>query len=286
MKNLKTKKDSPLVSVIIMTYNAAWSLGRCLSSLKKQTYPNVEIIVVDKYSTDETRKIAKNFRAKVYLAPKERCTQMNIGAKKARGKYLYFTGSDFEYDRPFIKKAVEKIERGQSDGIRISVLTKSDSFWGKVKGLERLCYVGDDTIETVRFLPKIIFEKIGGWDENLIAGEDYDLQARLDQASYHSGRVEDCFERHLGEATSLKQIFKKAFYYGTTIGKYMKKNPQQARHQMVPIRPAFIRHWKLFVKHPILTIGFIILKIVQYLGGVFGMVYIKWNRSPKSNEKE
>jgi len=51
--------NKPLVSVIIPTFNSGGTLGKCLRSIRNQTYGNVEIIVVDKFSTDKTKEIAK-----------------------------------------------------------------------------------------------------------------------------------------------------------------------------------------------------------------------------------
>ena len=52
----------PLVSVIVPSYNSTSTILRTLDSLNKQTYKNIEIIVVDRESTDETQKISRKFR--------------------------------------------------------------------------------------------------------------------------------------------------------------------------------------------------------------------------------
>lgn len=265
-------KDRPLVSIIINTYNAAWCIGKCVDSLKKQTYPNVEILVVDKYSTDGTREVAERRGARVINAPTERSTQMNFGAKNARGEFLYFTGADMEYDSEFIEKAVEKCTKEGCDAVITSVTTKSDNFWGRAKGLERLTYLGDDLIETARFMKRQVFFAIGGWDENLVAGEDYDLQVRVDKGGYKTCRVEGSSEKHLGEPESLKEIWGKNFYYGRTFVNYLVKNPAHGSKQLFPIRASFIRRFDVFLKHPILFVGLIIIKITQYTAGFLGLL--------------
>ncbi len=58
--------ENPLVSVIIPTYNSSRTLEKCLESIKNQTYKNVEIIVVDNNSTDNTKEIAKKYTGKAY----------------------------------------------------------------------------------------------------------------------------------------------------------------------------------------------------------------------------
>jgi len=82
-------------SIVIPTYNSEKTLPRCLESIRGQSYKNIEIIVVDKFSRDRTVEIVRRFGARVYLGGSERSGQKNIGALKARGKYLYFIYSDF-----------------------------------------------------------------------------------------------------------------------------------------------------------------------------------------------
>jgi cellulose synthase/poly-beta-1,6-N-acetylglucosamine synthase-like glycosyltransferase len=57
---------SPLVSIIIPTRNSARTLEKCLESIKHQTYSNIEVIVVDNFSDDETIEIAKKYTEKTY----------------------------------------------------------------------------------------------------------------------------------------------------------------------------------------------------------------------------
>ena len=74
--------DSPLVSVIIPTKNSGKTLLQCLDSIKNQNYENIEIIVVDNYSTDNTLQIAKIYTNTVYTFSPERSSQVNYGVEK------------------------------------------------------------------------------------------------------------------------------------------------------------------------------------------------------------
>ncbi len=67
--------STPLVSVIIPTRNSTRTIEICLQSIKKQSYPKNEIIVVDNYSWDKTKKIAQKY-AKVYNKSPERSSTM------------------------------------------------------------------------------------------------------------------------------------------------------------------------------------------------------------------
>jgi len=102
--------ENPLVSIIIPTKNSEAPIERCLRSIKKQTYENIEIVVVDNYSKDKTCGIAKKLGAKVYLSGPERSAQVNFGVKIARGKYVYAVGSDFLIERTVIEECLQKCE--------------------------------------------------------------------------------------------------------------------------------------------------------------------------------
>ncbi|MFZ1074181.1 MAG: glycosyltransferase family A protein [Verrucomicrobiia bacterium] len=99
------RRQPPLVSVVIPTYNRAELLAQCLLSVGKQTYRPLEIIVADDGSTDETAKVVANFREQAarqddltvtYLplprggAPKAR----NAGVERATGEFIQYVDSD------------------------------------------------------------------------------------------------------------------------------------------------------------------------------------------------
>ncbi|MGB9676063.1 MAG: glycosyltransferase family 2 protein [Candidatus Bathyarchaeales archaeon] len=64
---MKKPNLQPLVSVIIPTYNSQNNIRQCIISIKRQTYKKIETLVVDRYSSDNTRKIAEELEAKVFL---------------------------------------------------------------------------------------------------------------------------------------------------------------------------------------------------------------------------
>lgn len=87
-----------LISIIIPTYNSANTLSICLSALQKQTlWKNLEILLIDGNSSDETRAIGKQFGATIINNPK-RLPEIAkaIGLKAAKGKYCCFLDSDEE----------------------------------------------------------------------------------------------------------------------------------------------------------------------------------------------
>ncbi len=88
----------PSITVIVPAYNAAATLGACLESLRRQTVPAVEIIVVDDASRDRTVAVAQAHGARIIALPRNQGPGIarNAGAAAATGEVLAFTDSDCE----------------------------------------------------------------------------------------------------------------------------------------------------------------------------------------------
>jgi glycosyltransferase involved in cell wall biosynthesis len=265
--------DDPLVSIIVPTYNSERTLGRCLDSIKNQTYQNIEMIVVDNGSTDRTVEIAHQYGAKVHiLGSAERCKQTNYGSKMARGKYVYQVGSDFVLDSTIVEEATRKCEDEGYDAVSMfCAIDPTISFWAKVRKLEKDCYKGELLYTGARFFRKDVFEAIGGFRENLVAAEDYDLYNRLKKANYRIGTIKSQ-ELHIGEPKKLMDVVRKQYYYGLTIREFLKANPTAGVIQLSPIRLPLIRNWRKFARHPLLTVGFVVYSVAQYASALAGLI--------------
>jgi len=266
-------KSSPLVSVIIPTYNSEKTLAKCLESIENQTYKNIEIIVVDKNSKDKTVEVAKSYVVKVFVInARERNEQKNFGITQSKGKYIYVVDSDFIVEPEVIEEAVRKCENQNYDAICIhNTSDPTVSFWSKVRKFERDCYKDDELNVAARFFKKEVFEAIGGFNESLVAGEDYDFHNRLIEKGFKVGRIQ-AQEIHIGEPKSLLEIARKHYYYGKTIGEFIRANPQKGIRQLSPIRLAFIKHWRGFARNPILTLGFAIYQTIRYFSAGLGLL--------------
>ena len=158
----------PLVSVIIPTYNSEETLSWCLKSLRKQTYKNIEIILIDNFSTDKTIEIAKKYDVKIIQVKSERAKAKNIGLKNANGMYVLFIDSDMELSPKVIEECVRLIESNPwIGGVIIPERSVGDSFWVKVRDFERSFYVGT-LIESPRFFRKDLALKANGFDEDMV----------------------------------------------------------------------------------------------------------------------
>lgn len=105
----------PLVSIIIPCYNVAKYISNTLDSLQKQTYKNIEIIIVDDASDDGTVQILEKYCCEPHLnivfetVNKGVSATRNIGMSMAKGRYLAFLDADDKYDVDFIKEGIDKI---------------------------------------------------------------------------------------------------------------------------------------------------------------------------------
>lgn len=263
---------NPLVSVIIPSYNSSKTIGVTLGSLSKQTYKHREIIVVDRGSKDATRTIARRYTNKVYTHGLERAAQVNFGATKARGKYLYRVDSDFVVEPDVIAQCVTVCEEQHIDGIAVhNTSAEGLGFWADVRKFERNTYRDDALIVAVRFFKKKSWETIGGFDETLFGPEDYDFHNRFVGAGFRWGRV-SAIERHLGEPKSLADIWRKHFFYGTQMVRYYRKHPVTAIKQFNPVRISFIRHLVPLFMHPTIFLGLIVMQLVKFTAGGLGFL--------------
>ncbi len=254
----------PLVSVVIATKNSASTLRRCLDSVASQTYRPLEVIVVDRFSTDSTVAIAKEYTDRVYSAGPERSSQYNLGFRLAEGNLVYRIDSDFVLEPDVIREAVDRIVEGYEAVVVPNEPDPSVSFWARVRALEGRCYHDDEWHVAARFFQSSVLRSAGGYDESLVAGEDYDLHNRLLQAGCRVGRIASK-EIHLGEPKSLREVYGKYYYYGRSIKKFLLKNATRGTRQLLPLRTAYLRHWKDFVRQPDLTVAFPVYQFVKFV---------------------
>ncbi len=259
-------KKYPLASIVIPTYNSEKTLDKCLESIKNQTYKNVEVIVVDKSSEDNTAKIAKVYTDKVFVInAKERSEQRNFGAKKANGKYLLFIDSDMILTPVVVEECVKKQLETDCSGIIIPEKTVGNNFLAKVRTYERKFYIGEDLVEAARFFVKDNFLKIGGYDENITGEEDWELPIRMKKSGYNVTERINSFILHDESGLSLIRHLKKKYYYATTIKVYINKHPDYAHRQYNPLyRFGLFFKNKEFYSKPLLALGVLILKSLEY----------------------
>ena len=114
-------KQEKIVSIIIPVYNAEKYLGYCLNSIVSQTYKNLEIILVNDGSTDDSLKICNNYaffdsRVRVInIANRGVSNARNVGLKAATGEYIEFADADDVLNPQMVATLVDKMDTYQSD---------------------------------------------------------------------------------------------------------------------------------------------------------------------------
>ncbi len=129
--------SQPLVSVIVPVYNGEKHLKRCLKSILRQTYDNLEILCLDDGSSDRSPEILDAYQKK-YPDKMRVIHQENMGTGRtrnramslAKGTYLMFSDNDDLYDRDYVETMVSYIEEGQLDMVIAGYRMVSDQ--GKI----------------------------------------------------------------------------------------------------------------------------------------------------------
>jgi glycosyltransferase involved in cell wall biosynthesis len=185
--------DQPLVSVNITTYNRASLLERCLEGVLAQTYPNLEINVVDDASTDGTQDrvrafLARDKRIHYYQHPENmgNARARNTAFESCSGKYVCFLDDDDEWiDPEKVTRQVAVLEGDKlgrlgivcsgvnvigSDGTELPVVPRRPA--NLVRHiLIRNALIHNSTVMTKRS----ILERVGGFDTRLPRGIDSDF---------------------------------------------------------------------------------------------------------------
>lgn len=266
---------TPLVSVVIPTYSSLRTIEKCLNSLKKQTYPNIEIIVVDSFDYDpkeqkQCEAIIRRY-ADYYQDGPERSIQRNRGIRQAKGEYILTIDQDMYLRPKVIEECVCMLEEENYIALTIPEISIGKGFWTECVALERYVstFLEEGLNECCRFYKKKDALLIGGYDPQIVGVEDSDFHYRM-KAKGSIGKSKEYIYHDEGKINFLKRV-KKKYYYSSAFREYLRRYPTIAPWQFFPIKKAYIKHWKLFVKNPKLTIGILSLRTAEVLAGLLGL---------------
>jgi GT2 family glycosyltransferase len=183
----------PLVSIIIINYNGKSYLEKCLESIKKIKYDNLEIIVVDNNSTDGTMEfLVQNYPSIITLKLDKNygfAKPNNVAAKIAKGDFLLFLNNDTEVTPNFLTELVQVLVGNDQIGICQSLLLKPNGeidSSGDFIDTIGVVYNSKKPIDKIReissargasmIIRKELFLDLGGFDEQFfVSFEDVDL---------------------------------------------------------------------------------------------------------------
>jgi glycosyltransferase involved in cell wall biosynthesis len=200
---------TPTFSVVIPAYNTADTLGEAINSVLAQTRQDFEIVVVDDGSSDDTAMVAEGFtdrRVRVYRQENAGpSAARNRGIAQAVGEYVGWLDSDDLWLPNYLAEMGQALEENPRAGFAYThswILDASGRFrsvptgaWHRpstpvlprdqfVAELLQECFVSDPTIR------RTALEQVGGYDESISHGEDWEMWLRLANAGFEAVRVE------------------------------------------------------------------------------------------------
>lgn len=177
----------PLISIILPVYNGEKFLKDSISSCLNQTYTNIELIIVDDCSTDNSLRIAQNFKLKdsrVQIIENESNRKLpyslNIGHKVSKGELITWTSDDNVYHINALEIMHKKIFQDSVDLVYCDylILNQESKIIGqsRLKELEYLLFYG--VVGACFLYKKELFCRNNGYREDLYLVEDYDFWLR------------------------------------------------------------------------------------------------------------
>ena len=165
-------RKQPKLSIITINYNNALGLERTIKSVIAQTYSDIEYIVVDGASSDNSRDILDKYREKIDIVISEPddgiYNAMNKGANKAHGEYFLFLNSgDMLYTKDTIKNSgIEKFKTDIVSGNVYNCSKKAIYLKKPPKRVSLYTFFCGSLPHPSSFIKKTLFDKVGGYMEN------------------------------------------------------------------------------------------------------------------------
>jgi len=185
------EKKSPLISIIIPTFNRSSRLTVAIESVFRQTYQFFELIVIDDGSTDHTEEVIKSYDNRVrYFFQQHQgvSAARNVGIEKSKGSYICFLDSDDEWVPEKLATQVRLVRSNPRikicytdeiwirKGVRVNPkkIHKKYSGWIYQRCLP-LCIISPSSV----MIHRDVFDKAGMFDPRMTVCEDYDLWLRI-----------------------------------------------------------------------------------------------------------
>ena len=175
----------PLISVMMPTYNNAKYIKQAIESIYAQNYDNIEIIVVDDGSTDNTKEIVQQYKdiKYFYIEHKGIPFARNTALEKSTGEYIAFLDSD-DYWLP--NKLNTQIQYFKDHPDCEIVFTKYENFFenedvkkNKIAIFEKTSEKNNNSCLETSVVKKRVFDKCGKYNESLEFGEDTEYEYRI-----------------------------------------------------------------------------------------------------------
>jgi glycosyltransferase involved in cell wall biosynthesis len=264
--------------------NSANTLPACLEGVKTQTWRNIETIVIDGHSKDDTQDVAKKYGAMtVEYGPEQNSpfqktfggpSQWNYGGAVAKGEYLYLLASDVRLSPNVVEECVTFAENGPYDAMIVPEVSYGEGYWADCKRLQRSFFLGDPSMESPMFIRTTTWRELNGFDPSVGGYVDWDLTSRLIESHRRIGRIES-WAYHYEGRLNLSRLLRKKYVYGKATGRYLSKHRRntlslQSFSRFGLLRPSYVKNFGRIVEDPRLGPGFILMTMSEYLAAAFG----------------
>ena len=273
----------PLVSINIATYNSEKTLEKCLNSVNKQTYPNIEIIIMDSYSKDKTLDIAKSYEARIVFAP-TLATARKAGSDASFGEYIFILDSDQILESDVVERCVTACEDEKFDGVTLfekSLIIKN-TFVERVIAYDKEIFHSlhdDDPIKGTaipRFFRASFFKKVEFERNPPITFEHTIIHQKIIQMGAKIKFIDAYIWHH--ETSTIREVARKLFRYGYYYIPAYKFNKELAIHHSLPRRTYF--HYTAF-RDPILFIGLFCIYLGKAISAFLGAITYLSNKQSR-----
>lgn len=248
------------LTAVITTRNEADNIANCIRAFDAFR-DEIEIVVVDNASTDDTKKIAAGLGAKVLDKGPERSAQRNLGWRTAAADWVIVLDADMILPRETIEEVLAIASQvSRPLAYWIPEVRTGSGLRVKARNFERSFYDGT-CIDALRLFSKPVLEATGGYDENLIAGpEDWELDIRVLATGAKCAVLRHPLI-HNEKKLSLKRMLEKKAYYSKSMAAYQAKWPgHPALRKQFGLGYRFFGvfvengKWKRLLRHPILAL--------------------------------
>lgn len=177
------------ISIITVCYNSEKTIEETIRSVVKQTYQNIEYIIIDGASNDKTLEIIEKYKNKIAVFISEKDSgiynAMNKGIEHSTGDILYFlNANDYLFDKNVIADIVEKFNKTKDASIvygALATINEDNTLYteSKVEDIDKIFFMNGNCIcHQCIFYKRILFSELGLYDESYKITADYDFNVK------------------------------------------------------------------------------------------------------------
>lgn len=223
--------DSPLISVILATYNGSRYIREAIVSVLSQDYSNLELIIIDDASTDkEVGKIVEIYKQQDHRIVSmrneknmERSWSKNFWVQYARGEYIAFIDDDDIWEKDKLSKQVQVFAHHKDIGIAgtfaqfidesVKFLWETTHLKTEPEDIKKTILLTNQFIHSSILIRKSVFDQVWGFPIDMNLCEDYDLWLRVISISEGVNISEFLVKyRVRSSSTTSKNIYRMKYY--------------------------------------------------------------------------